>query len=311
MVLNKHQTQLKQTENVPAEGTVTDTGTVFSDSVHESILIPANVGFVGCGNMAQALLHSFIKKELVNPSCVIASAPSDRNLSKLRTWGVKTTNDNNKVIKQCDVIFLCVKPHLLRKMINELNTLEADHSPLFVSIVSGYDLNTLEEMLSVLVHAPRVVRTMPNTPSMVGQGCCLYTLGTHTSPADSFAMNSILSSVGFCAEIPEYQMDAACGLAGSGPAYIYAAIEALADGGVKMGLPRQLAQTLAAQTVKGAATMVLEHGKHPAQLKDEVCSPGGTTIAAMHSLEKNGFRNALISAVEAAALRSIELGSDK
>ncbi|KAK8737700.1 hypothetical protein OTU49_004199 [Cherax quadricarinatus] len=124
-------------------------------------------------------------------------------------------------------------------------------------------------------------------------------------------MNSILSSVGFCAEIPEYQMDAACGLAGSGPAYIYAAIEALADGGVKMGLPRQLAQTLAAQTVKGAATMVLEHGKHPAQLKDEVCSPGGTTIAAMHSLEKNGFRNALISAVEAAALRSIELGSDK
>ncbi|XP_053626359.2 pyrroline-5-carboxylate reductase 2 isoform X2 [Cherax quadricarinatus] len=279
MVLNKHQTQLKQTENVPAEGTVTDTGTVFSDSVHESILIPANVGFVGCGNMAQALLHSFIKKD--------------------------------KVIKQCDVIFLCVKPHLLRKMINELNTLEADHSPLFVSIVSGYDLNTLEEMLSVLVHAPRVVRTMPNTPSMVGQGCCLYTLGTHTSPADSVAMNSILSSVGFCAEIPEYQMDAACGLAGSGPAYIYAAIEALADGGVKMGLPRQLAQTLAAQTVKGAATMVLEHGKHPAQLKDEVCSPGGTTIAAMHSLEKNGFRNALISAVEAAALRSIELGSDK
>nr|XP_053626359.1 pyrroline-5-carboxylate reductase 2-like isoform X2 [Cherax quadricarinatus] len=279
MVLNKHQTQLKQTENVPAEGTVTDTGTVFSDSVHESILIPANVGFVGCGNMAQALLHSFIKKD--------------------------------KVIKQCDVIFLCVKPHLLRKMINELNTLEADHNPLFVSIVSGYDLNTLEEMLSVLVHAPRVVRTMPNTPSMVGQGCCLYTLGTHTSPADSVAMNSILSSVGFCAEIPEYQMDAACGLAGSGPAYIYAAIEALADGGVKMGLPRQLAQTLAAQTVKGAATMVLEHGKHPAQLKDEVCSPGGTTIAAMHSLEKNGFRNALISAVEAAALRSIELGSDK
>ncbi|XP_069972237.1 uncharacterized protein [Penaeus vannamei] len=136
----------------------------------------------------------------------------------------------------------------------------------------------------------------------------VYTLGRFATSGDGSVMNSMLKSVGVSAQVPEYQIDAACGLAGSGPAYIYAAIEALADGGVKMGLPRHLAQTLAAQTVKGAATMVMETGKHPGQLKDEVCSPGGTTITAMHVLERNGLRNALISAVEASANRSKELG---
>lgn len=272
---------------------------------------PANLGFVGCGNMAQALLNTFIKKGLVAPTHVIASAPSDRNLLKLHTLGVKTTHDNNEVVQTCDVIFLCVKPQFLTQMISELNTLDTGHDPLFISIVTGFDLETLEKMLSRLVNCPRVIRTMPNTPSMVGQGCCLYTLGTHTSSGDSAVVSTMFKSVGFCAEIPEYQMDAACGLAGSGPAYIYVAIEALADGGVKMGLPRQLAQTIAAQMVKGAATMVLESGKHPGQLKDEVCSPGGTTITAMHTLEGNGFRNALVSAVEASSLRSKELGSKK
>ncbi|KAG7173171.1 Pyrroline-5-carboxylate reductase 1-like [Homarus americanus] len=248
---------------------------------------------------------------LIDPSHVMASAPSDRNLTKLRSLGVKTTHDNNEVVKHSDVIFLCVKPHHLTDMIGDLNALERSHNPLFVSIITGFDIKTLEEMLTALIDYPRVIRLMPNTPSMVGQGCCVYTLGSHTPEAYNEVMNSMLSSIGLSAEIPEYQMDAACGLAGSGPAYIYAAIEALADGGVKMGLPRQLAQTLAAQMVKGAATMVLESGKHPGQLKDEVCSPGGTTIAAMHSLEKNGLRNALISAVEASALRSKELGTKK
>ncbi|XP_042214538.1 pyrroline-5-carboxylate reductase 3-like isoform X2 [Homarus americanus] len=310
-----------KTEEFEIKYTVSEANVVSEDGTATSttnpavpgkeVLNPANIGFIGCGNMAQALLNAFIRKGLIDPSHVMASAPSDRNLTKLRSLGVKTTHDNNEVVKHSDVIFLCVKPHHLTDMIGDLNALERSHNPLFVSIITGFDIKTLEEMLTALIDYPRVIRLMPNTPSMVGQGCCVYTLGSHTPEAYNEVMNSMLSSIGLSAEIPEYQMDAACGLAGSGPAYIYAAIEALADGGVKMGLPRQLAQTLAAQMVKGAATMVLESGKHPGQLKDEVCSPGGTTIAAMHSLEKNGLRNALISAVEASALRSKELGTKK
>ncbi|XP_064086975.1 pyrroline-5-carboxylate reductase 3-like isoform X2 [Macrobrachium nipponense] len=245
---------------------------------------------------------------LVEPHLLMASAPSNRNLEKLPS-GMRTTNDNNRLVKECDIIFLCVKPHLLTEMIEGLDPLERDHSPLFISVVTGFDICTLEQLLGSLIDAPRVVRTMPNTPCMVGQGCCVYTMGTNTNESDAKVVCSILHSVGYSAEIPEYQMDAACGLAGSGPAYIYTAIEALADGGVKMGLPRHLAHSLAAHTVKGAASMVLQSGKHPAQLKDEVCSPGGTTITAIHSLEKNGFRGALISAVEASANRAKELGN--
>ncbi|KAK4313763.1 hypothetical protein Pmani_014919 [Petrolisthes manimaculis] len=277
----------------------------------KEVVNPASLGFIGSGNMAQALLGAFIKKGLVDPPHVTASAPSVRNLTKLCALGVCTTHDNNMVVMKSDVVFLCVKPHLLNNVIASLDPLPPDHNPLFVSIVTGHDIDSLEEMLSTLVERPRVIRTMPNTPAMIGQGCCLYTLGTHATPSDGSVMHSMLSSVGVCAEIPEQQMDAACGLAGSGPAYIYAAIEAMADGGVKMGLPRHLAQSLAAQMVKGSASMVLESGKHPGQLKDEVCSPSGTTISAMHVLEKAGFRNALISAVEASALRSKELGGNK
>ncbi|XP_064086976.1 pyrroline-5-carboxylate reductase 3-like isoform X3 [Macrobrachium nipponense] len=274
----------------------------------KEVIIPASIGFIGAGNMAQALMNSFLAKGLVEPHLLMASAPSNRNLEKLPS-GMRTTNDNNRLVKECDIIFLCVKPHLLTEMIEGLDPLERDHSPLFISVVTGFDICTLEQLLGSLIDAPRVVRTMPNTPCMVGQGCCVYTMGTNTNESDAKVVCSILHSVGYSAEIPEYQMDAACGLAGSGPAYIYTAIEALADGGVKMGLPRHLAHSLAAHTVKGAASMVLQSGKHPAQLKDEVCSPGGTTITAIHSLEKNGFRGALISAVEASANRAKELGN--
>ncbi|XP_068243074.1 pyrroline-5-carboxylate reductase 3-like isoform X2 [Palaemon carinicauda] len=273
----------------------------------KELIIPASVGFIGAGNMAQALMNAFLSKGLVEPHLLMASAPSNRNLEKLPS-GMRTTHDNNRLVKECDIIFLCVKPHLLTEMIEGLDPLERDHSPLFISVVTGFDISTLEQLLGSLVDAPRVVRTMPNTPCMIGQGCCVYTMGNNANESDSKVVHSMLHSVGICAEIPEHQMDAACGLIGSGPAYIYAAIEALADGGVKMGLPRHLSQSLAAHMVKGAASMVLQSNKHPGQLKDEVCSPSGTTITAMHSLEKNGLRNALISAVEASANRSKELG---
>ncbi|XP_013383076.1 pyrroline-5-carboxylate reductase 2-like [Lingula anatina] len=154
----------------------------------------------------------------------------------------------------------------------------------------------------------RVIRVMPNTPALIQTGASVFAPGKHALDNDSDVVATLLSSIGICAETSEQMMDAVTGLSGSGPAYGYMAIESMADGGVKMGLPRDLAVKLAAQTLMGAAKMVLDTGKHPGQLKDEVCSPGGTTIAAVHSLEKSGFRASLIAAVEAATERSKELG---
>lgn len=306
MGLTEENSEPKTGEVVP----VHQDGATSPTPSSKELIIPASIGFIGFGNMAQALMNSFLAKGLVDPHLMVASAPSYRNLSKVPT-GMQTTNDNNRVVRECDVIFICVKPNFLTEVIEGLDPLERDHKPLFVSIVTGFDLLTLEQMLDSLVDAPRVVRAMPNTPCMIGQGCCVYSMGNNANDGDSKVIQSMFRAVGFCAQVPEYQIDAVCGLAGSGPAYIYTAIEALADGGVKMGLPRHLSQSLAAHMVKGAAAMVLETGKHPGHLKDEVCSPGGTTIAAMHTLEKNGFRNALISAVEASATRSKELGAKK
>ncbi|KAB7493772.1 Pyrroline-5-carboxylate reductase 1, mitochondrial [Armadillidium nasatum] len=244
---------------------------------------------------------------LVEPNNMVVSAPSEKNLSKLKPHGIKTTHDNKMVVEESHMVFLAVKPHIIPEVLAQLEPVESDHNPLFVSVAAGLSIARLEAMLSQVVTMPRVIRVMPNTPCMVLQGSCVYSLGSNILPPEGRMLKCLLESVGLCVEVPEYQIDAASGVAGSGPAYIYAAIEAMADGGVKMGLPRKVAMALAAQTVKGAAMMVLETGKHPAQLKDEVCSPSGTTITAMHSLEKNGLRNALISAVEAAANRSKEL----
>ncbi|CAL4122597.1 unnamed protein product, partial [Meganyctiphanes norvegica] len=289
-----------------AEAVVQDT--IIHLETTKDCLKPAKIGFVGSGNMAQALLNGFVNKGLVEASNVWASAPSDRNLAKLKPLGVHTTHDNGLVIQECDIVFLSVKPHLFIEVNAGLSPIEGDHKPLFISIMTGISIEKLEQMLSGIVQNPRVVRTMPNTPCMVSQGCCVYCLGSNATDADGIIVKTMLSSVALCEQVPESQLDGICGLAGSGPAYIYAVIEALADGGVKMGIPRQLAQSMAAQMVKGAATMVLESGKHPGQLKDEVCSPGGTTITAMHKLETGGLRGTLMSAVEASAQRSKELG---
>lgn len=273
--------------------------TLFRSKIcHDEVVNPASLGFIGCGTIAQALLSTFLKEGLVDPHLTIASAPTDRNLCKLRAQGVRTTHDNSEVVKNSDLVFICVKPQVLTEVVEDLMPLEDVHSPLFVSVVTGVSLVTLEELLGTVVDCPRVVRCMTNNPSAVGQGCCLFTRGTYTSPSDADVMHSMLGSLGLCAEISEHHMDAASGLVCSGPAFIYTAIEAMADGGVKMGLPRHLAQQLAAQTVKGSAAMVLEGDKHPGQLKDEVCSPGGTTITALHTLERLSFRNTIISAVE-------------
>uniref|UniRef100_A0A2P2I897 Pyrroline-5-carboxylate reductase n=1 Tax=Hirondellea gigas TaxID=1518452 RepID=A0A2P2I897_9CRUS len=269
------------------------------------------VGFIGAGNMAQAIINSLLKSGMVSENQLTASAPSDTRLCALRKRGIATTHDNDEVVQRCDVVVLCVKPHIFPHMVKKISTgPENCRTKLFISIMAGLPIALVAQYLSCF-GAPAIIRATPNTPCLVTEGCCVYAVQDGVNADLSAVGSRLLSVLGLVRCVPEQQIDAAGAVAGSGPAYIYVAIEALADGGVKMGLPRELAQSLAAQTVRGAGTMVLQTGKHPGQLKDEVCSPGGTTIAAIHALEKNGFRNALICAVEAATLRSGELAKQQ
>jgi pyrroline-5-carboxylate reductase len=209
------------------------------------------------------------------------------------------------VVAASDVLLLCTKPQDVATALAEAAKTAAGGERLVISIAAGVTLATLES------HTPenfRIIRAMPNTPALVGHGAAGFCLGSRALPADAAATQSLLSAVGLAIEVPERLMDAVTGLSGSGPAYIYVVIDALADGGVRAGLPRADAILLAAQTVLGAAAMVLETGEHPAALKDMVTSPGGTTIAGLAVLEKQGLRSALIEAVGAAVDRAGELG---
>ena len=184
-------------------------------------------------------------------------------------------------------------------------------SKLFISVMAGVTLKSLHQSLSCIILEPRIIRATPNTPAMVGCGCAVYSPGEAATSDDGELVKQLFSSVGICEKVPEYQQDAFAGMAGSGPAYIYTIIEALADGGVRMGLPRQLSAKLAAQMAMGAAKMALESGKHTGQLKDDVTSPGGTTIRGVQVLERAGVRGAVMDAVQAAAERAAELGARK
>lgn len=273
------------------------------------------IGFIGGGQMALALANGFISSGLITPSQILASAPSDNNLKTWREFKANTTHDNKEIVQKCDFIFLAVKPHIfpivLRNLRENLGAGEfiTTESKLFISIMAGTKMETLAGNLRTIVESPRIIRVHPNTPAMVGQGCSVYSIGEGASTEDGQVVKQLFSSVGLCEQVPESQQDAFTGMAGSGPAYIYTIIEALSDGGVRMGLPRNLATTFAAQMTLGAAKMVLESGKHTGQLKDEVTSPGGTTIRAIHAMERAGIRGIMMDAVQASAERATELGS--
>lgn len=205
----------------------------------------------------------------------------------------------------CDVILLCTKPHDIPAALAAASAVAAGRPLLVISIAAGITLAALE---SAAAGPVRIVRAMPNTPALVGKGAAGYCLGTRATREDAESARLLLGSVGLAVEVPERLMDAVTGLSGSGPAYVYLVIEALADGGVFAGLPRADAVRLAAQTVLGAAAMVVETGEHPAVLKDMVTSPGGTTIAGLAELERHGLRAALMDAVAAATRRATELG---
>jgi pyrroline-5-carboxylate reductase len=266
------------------------------------------VGFIGAGKMATALARGLCRAGVSTPDRISASDVSSAACTQfVAETGAATAASNADLVRQSDLVFLAVKPQHLDGVMAEIAPhLGAAH--LIVSIAAGISLQTIA---SALGKESRLVRVMPNTPCLVGASASAYCLGGTATADDGRLVERLLSAVGLAFCLPEAQLDAVTGLSGSGPAFVCLMIEALADGGVKVGLPRDVALRLAAQTVLGTGQMVLETGLHPGVLKDSVASPGGTTIAGLHELERGGLRAALMNAVEAATIRSRELGLKK
>ncbi|PNF31136.1 Pyrroline-5-carboxylate reductase [Cryptotermes secundus] len=273
------------------------------------VKLSVKIGFIGAGNMAKAIGEGLANSGMIKPSQLYISAPSDKNLGSWKALGAHTSNKNGFVVEQSDIVFIAVKPQILDSAIENMKATLSQpvHTKLFVSVLAGTTLEVLEKKLCEVVIGARVIRVMPNTPMMVGAGVSVYSGGSNITSEDLSMIGNILSVGGISEMIPESLINAVGAVAGSGPAFVYIIIEALSDGAVKMGIPRNMATQLAAQTVFGAAKMVLQTGKHPARLKDEVCSAGGSTITGVHAMESGGVRNALMNAVEAAAKRSEEL----
>jgi pyrroline-5-carboxylate reductase len=263
------------------------------------------IGFLGAGKMATALAKGFIRAGLVTPKQVVGSDPTEAaRVAFAKETGAQTTAANQETLKFAQVLILAVKPDQVGGVLAEIRDQFTDQH-LLVSIAAGVPLVKLEAGLGV---GARLVRVMPNTPALVGCSATAYALGKSARPADGELAQKLFSAVGAAFQLKEALLDAVTGLSGSGPAYVYLVIEALSDGGVAAGLPRDVATRLAAQTVLGGAKMVLETGLHPGALKDMVASPGGTTIEGLHELEKGHLRATLINAVRAAAEKSKKLG---
>ena len=254
--------------------------------------------------MAEAMIGGLLSGQVCSAESIWATDPVAERRDRLKSqFGIRVGPSNREAVAWADVVVLAVKPQTIPAVLSELGPILA-HT-LVISIVAGVTIRTIAEQIA---GAMRVVRAMPNTPALVREGMTSLAMGAGVSDDDVRLVRTIFEAVGLVVLVEERLMDAVTGLSGSGPAYVFQAIEALADGGVMMGLPRQTAELLAAQTVLGAARLVLESGVHPAQLKDRVASPGGTTIAGLHQLEQGGFRATLMAAVEAATARSKELG---
>jgi pyrroline-5-carboxylate reductase len=263
------------------------------------------LGLIGCGKMGGSLLKGIIAKKLCRSGDVIVRDADPHAVQALQreVRGVKVAANGLEVADRADVVLVCVKPADCVPVMTALAP--GKSAPLLISIAAGVKLDALEKAAG---RRHRVVRVMPNTPAMVGAGASAYSIGKRATAADAALTEKLLGAVGSVTRVDEKLLDAVTGLSGSGPAYMYTVLEALADGGVLAGLPRETALHLAAQTMVGAAQMVLKTRQHPAALRDQVASPGGTTIAGLAMLEKSGLRSALIEAVRAAAARSVELG---
>ncbi len=262
------------------------------------------IGFIGGGNMAEALVKGLLNQG-VSAEAIYVADPSEVRQTLMRDIYHVQVVESQKVVQSCNTLVLAVKPQMVEPVVCALATdFTAGH--VLVSILAGISTQTLESLLG---GPARVVRVMPNTPALIGAGAAAICAGHYAGADDLLAAENLFQAVGIVRRVDESQMDAVTGLSGSGPAYVFTIIEALADGGVKEGLSREAALELAVRTVLGAAQLVAESGEHPAVLRDKVCSPGGTTIAGLAALEDGNIRAVLIDAVSRAAQRSRELGA--
>jgi len=268
-------------------------------------MIEDTLGFVGAGQMARALASGFVAAELVKSAAIWASDPVEaaRDGFAAEVPGATVVDDSSTLAHESSVLFLAVKPQSMSVALDSLRG-HVSERHLVISIAAGVPLARIADGLGGGV---RLARVMPNTPCLVGQSASGYCLGASATRQDGELVATLLSAVGKAFEVEENDLDAVTGLSGSGPAFVYEFIEAMSDGGVSAGLSREVATQLAAQTVRGAADMVIETGLPTGTLRDRVTSPGGTTIAGLEALEDAGLRSAVIAAVQAATKRSIEL----
>jgi len=263
------------------------------------------VGLVGTGNMGEALIKGLLHGHLCKPEQIFCSDTRPERLKAIReTYGVKGTSHNIEVVKHSDIFILAVKPQIMKQVVSEVAK-HLDLSKLIISIAAGVSLDAIE---SCAKRELKLIRVMPNICVSVREGVSAIAGGKHILKEDLMIAKTIFDSVGKSLFIEENLLDAVTGLSGSGPAYIFLIIDALADAGVKVGLSRSDSLILASQTVLGAAKMLIETGEHPGKLKDMVTSPGGTAIAGLHTLEGGGIRTTLMNAVEVATQRSMALG---
>ena len=262
------------------------------------------IGFVGCGNMGKAMLQGIINSNILNKEDIIVSTRSKESKENIEgKFGVKVTLDNKEVAKNSNIIFIAVKPNMYASVIEEIKDF-IDTNDIVISIAAGI---TIENMENFLTKEHKIVRTMPNTPALVGEGMTAICPNSKINEEDLIICEEILKTFGNYEFIEEKDFDAFIALCGSSPAYVFMFIEAMADAGVKLGIPRTKAYKMAEQSILGSAKLALETGLHPGELKDMVCSPGGTTIEAVIELENQGFRNSVIKAMEKCADKSKEM----
>ena len=271
-----------------------------------SLLASHSIGFIGAGNMAEAMIRGLLRGGHVAPKQIAASNPrAERRDELAKRYAIDAVASNADVAGAASLLVLAVKPQIVDRVLREITATITPAKTLVVSIAAGVATEVIEDALPDGTH---VVRAMPNTPALVGAAATAIAAGRHASAADVATARALFDAVGITVVLDESHLDAVTGLSGSGPAYIFLILEALADAGVKVGLSRRDAQRLAAQTVMGSAKLLLDTDEHPGKLKDMVTSPGGTAIAGLHTLEQGGLRTTLINAVETATKRARELG---
>lgn len=265
------------------------------------------IAVLGAGHIGQALIGGMLKGKLATAKNITATRRDPARRAEIKDkFGVNVTDDNAKAAKGADVIVLAVKPQAATRLLDQISSVVTKEQ-LVISVMAGIKTHLISGKLGAGVP---VVRAMPNTPALIDEGATGISGGEGVSAAQMKLARHIFEAVGIVEELPEYLQDAVTGVSGSGPVYVYMIIEAMTDGGVKMGIPRPVAARLAAKTVLGAAKLVLDSGKHPALLKDDVTTPGGTAIAAIHELESKGLRTVLMDAIATATRRSKELSGE-